>query len=135
MISYRRRRRRHYERNSTTTINVKFLNLNGARKASKWAELYTAMSSEAITVFAVAETHLRNLEEPPVQSGWQWAGCNRTGESRRGGGVGVICDLGQWLHVGANGGLLRRTYVDIWKHCWYPSAGRRRVPHGCTRAT
>ncbi|KAH7946585.1 hypothetical protein HPB52_001620 [Rhipicephalus sanguineus] len=98
MISYRRRRRRHYERNSNITINVGFLNLNGARKASKWAELYTAMSSEAITVFAVAETHLRNLEEPPVQSGWQWAGCNRTGESRRGGGVGVIWGNGStWV--------------------------------------
>ncbi|KAH6947369.1 hypothetical protein HPB50_018522 [Hyalomma asiaticum] len=83
---------------NTTTINVAFLNLNGARKASKLAELYTAISSEAVTLYAVAETHLRNLEEPPVHSGWQWAGFNRTGEYRKGGGVGVLwCNSSAWV--------------------------------------
>ncbi|KAH7963555.1 hypothetical protein HPB52_021631 [Rhipicephalus sanguineus] len=28
--------------------------------------------------------------EPPVDPDWQWVGCNRTGDSRKGGGVGVL---------------------------------------------
>ncbi|KAH6945254.1 hypothetical protein HPB50_007682 [Hyalomma asiaticum] len=97
VLRHRGRRRRHYKCN-TTTINVALLNLNGARKASKWAELYTAISSEAITLYAVAETHLRNLEEPPVHSGWQWAGCNRIGECLKGVGVGVLwCNSSAWV--------------------------------------
>ncbi|KAH6927355.1 hypothetical protein HPB50_002316 [Hyalomma asiaticum] len=97
VLRHRGRRRRHYKCNNTT-INVAFLNLNGARKASKWAELYTAISSEAITLYAVAETHIRNLEELPVHSGWQWAGCTRTGECRKGGGVGVLwCNSSAWV--------------------------------------
>lgn len=64
--------------------------MHGARKASKWSELYTTLDSEAVALYAVAETHLRNLEEPPIHPDWHWAGCNREDGSRKGGGVGVL---------------------------------------------
>ncbi|KAH7954694.1 hypothetical protein HPB49_020982 [Dermacentor silvarum] len=83
-------RRRNRCKRKASTINVGFLNLHGARKAAKWGELYTALKSESITLYAVAETHLRNLEEPPIDLEWHWAGCNRTDECRKGGGVGVL---------------------------------------------
>ncbi|KAH6941859.1 hypothetical protein HPB50_023665 [Hyalomma asiaticum] len=82
--------RRHHRRRITTNVNVGFLNLHGARKAAKWAELYATLNMENISLYGVAETHLRELEEPPVDPEWQWAGCNRTGDCRKGGGVGVL---------------------------------------------
>ncbi|KAH7943509.1 hypothetical protein HPB52_009165 [Rhipicephalus sanguineus] len=81
---------RHRRKRTITNVNVGFLNLHGARKAAKWAELYATLNREDITLYGVAETHLRELEEPPVDPDWQWAGCNRTGDSRKGGGVGVL---------------------------------------------
>ncbi|KAH6933398.1 hypothetical protein HPB50_014507 [Hyalomma asiaticum] len=82
--------RRHRRRRIATNVNVGFLNLHGARKAAKWAELYATLNMENISLYGVAETHLRELEEPPVDTEWQWAGCNRTGDCRKGGGVGVL---------------------------------------------
>ncbi|KAH6925290.1 hypothetical protein HPB50_003358 [Hyalomma asiaticum] len=82
--------RRHRRRRITTNVNVGFLNLHGARKAAKWAELYATLNMENISLYGVAETHIRELEEPPVDPEWQWAGCNRTGDCRKGGGVGVL---------------------------------------------
>ncbi|KAH7952464.1 hypothetical protein HPB52_023621 [Rhipicephalus sanguineus] len=76
-----RRRRR---RTRVTSTNIGFLNMHGARKPSKWEELYGVLDSEAIELYAVAETHLRELEEPPVNPLWQWAGNNREGEARKG---------------------------------------------------
>lgn len=32
---------------------------------SKWEELFQTIQAEDFTLFAVAETHLRDLEEPP----------------------------------------------------------------------
>ncbi|KAH6946067.1 hypothetical protein HPB50_011429 [Hyalomma asiaticum] len=43
-----------------------------------------------MSLYAVAETHLLGLEEPPVHPNWQWAGCNREPGSRKGGGIGVL---------------------------------------------
>ncbi|KAH7952342.1 hypothetical protein HPB52_022016 [Rhipicephalus sanguineus] len=69
--------------------------MHGARKPSKWEELYGVLDSEAIELYAVAETHLRELEEPPVNPLWQWAGNNREGEARKGGGIGFLWRSGQ----------------------------------------
>lgn len=70
-------------------FKVGFLNMNGASHEAKWEELYHMPSAEQISLYAVAETHLRNLEEPPVHPERCWAGTNRDGRSRKGGGVGV----------------------------------------------
>ncbi|KAH7947182.1 hypothetical protein HPB52_008063 [Rhipicephalus sanguineus] len=43
-----------------------------------------------MSLYAVAETHLLGLEEPPVHPNWQWAGSNREPGSRKGGGIGVL---------------------------------------------
>lgn len=48
------------------------------------------MEEEGITLYGVAETHLRDLERPPVNPLWNWAGCNRESTSRKGGGVGFL---------------------------------------------
>ncbi|KAH7961651.1 hypothetical protein HPB52_011092 [Rhipicephalus sanguineus] len=77
-------------RKKSKDIHVGFLNLHGARTASKWEELYQMMGEEDIEIYAVAETHLRVTEEPPVHKSWQWASLNRSGESRKGGGIGFL---------------------------------------------
>ncbi|KAM7306105.1 receptor-type tyrosine-protein phosphatase N2 [Ixodes scapularis] len=84
----RRRRRKHQ---NTVTERVEFLNLQGARREQKWQELYQAMDTESIVLFGVAETHLRDLEEPHIHPDWQWTGCNRQEGQRKGRGVGVLC--------------------------------------------
>ncbi|KAH9383325.1 hypothetical protein HPB48_024445 [Haemaphysalis longicornis] len=71
-------------------IRVGFLNLNGGRRELKWTELYRTLREDDIPLFAVAETHLRELEEPPAHSDWCWAGCNRAGQGRKGGGIGFL---------------------------------------------
>ncbi|KAL3214106.1 hypothetical protein MRX96_007234 [Rhipicephalus microplus] len=38
------------------------------------------MGDEDIEIYAVAETHLRVKEEPPVHKSWQWAGLNHSAE-------------------------------------------------------
>lgn len=45
---------------------------------------------EHLSLYAVVETHLRDLEEPPIDADWCWAGGNRIGTSRKGGGVGLL---------------------------------------------
>ncbi|KAL3259493.1 hypothetical protein MRX96_002127 [Rhipicephalus microplus] len=55
--AHRRRSRKKNE-----DIHVGFLNLHGARKASKWEELYQMIGDEDIKIYAVAETHLRVME-------------------------------------------------------------------------
>ncbi|KAH7943549.1 hypothetical protein HPB52_009205 [Rhipicephalus sanguineus] len=77
---------RRRSRKKSKDIHVGFLNLHGARTVSKWEELYQMMGEEDIEIYAAAETHLRVMEEPPVHKSWQWAGLNRSGESRKGGG-------------------------------------------------
>ncbi|KAL3211040.1 hypothetical protein MRX96_036663 [Rhipicephalus microplus] len=67
--------------------------MHGARREQKWGELYNALRDEEFSLCAVAETHLRNLEEPPIQPDWHWTGQNRSGQSHKGGGVGVL-----WRH-------------------------------------
>ncbi|KAH7942821.1 hypothetical protein HPB52_001603 [Rhipicephalus sanguineus] len=48
------------------------------------------MTAEHILLYAVAETHLRELEEPPIHADWRWEGKNRAGHGRKGGGVGFL---------------------------------------------
>lgn len=48
------------------------------------------MLETEMSLYAVAETHLLGLEEPPVHPNWQWAGSNREPGSRKGGGIGVL---------------------------------------------
>ncbi|KAH7963682.1 hypothetical protein HPB52_022410 [Rhipicephalus sanguineus] len=88
-MSRKRRRRHHYER-TNAKVTVGFLNLHGARMVAKWTELYKTLKEENIVLYGVAKTHLRELEEPPIDPEWQWVGCNRTGGCRKGGGVGVL---------------------------------------------
>ncbi|KAL3225115.1 hypothetical protein MRX96_004696 [Rhipicephalus microplus] len=57
---------------------------------SKWEELFQTIQADDFTLFAVPETHLRDLEEPPPNAEWHWEGYNRTVGSRKGGGVGVL---------------------------------------------
>ncbi|KAH7972898.1 hypothetical protein HPB52_018512 [Rhipicephalus sanguineus] len=64
--------------------------MNGARHVLKWEELYRTMTAEHILLCAVAETHLRELEEPPIHADWRWEGKNRAGHGRKGGGVGFL---------------------------------------------
>lgn len=74
--------------------------MNGARREQKWIELYSALDAEAFSLYAVAETHLRDLEHPPVHPEWHWSGKNRIGDCRKGGGVGLLWrrDM-QWQSV------------------------------------
>lgn len=67
-----------------------FLNMNGARRTQKGAELYRALEEEGMSVYAVAETHLRDEEQPPVHQDWCWTGQNRSGNDRKGRGVGLL---------------------------------------------
>ncbi|KAH9374804.1 hypothetical protein HPB48_019039 [Haemaphysalis longicornis] len=48
---------------------VGFPNMNGARGALKWEELYRLMGEEEFSLYAVAETHLWDLEEPASGNG------------------------------------------------------------------
>lgn len=64
--------------------------MNGTRRASKWSELYTSQESEAMKLYATAETHPHNLEEAPTHPDWPWVTCNWEDRSRRGSGVGVL---------------------------------------------
>ncbi|KAH7964512.1 hypothetical protein HPB51_027250 [Rhipicephalus microplus] len=67
--------------------------MHGARREQKSGELYNALRDEEFSLYAVAETPLRDLEEPPIQLDWHWTGQNKSGQSRKGGGVGVF-----WRH-------------------------------------
>ncbi|KAH7935717.1 hypothetical protein HPB52_012960 [Rhipicephalus sanguineus] len=83
-------RRRRVQHQNPGRISIAFLNLHGGRRLVKWEELYIGMEEEGITLYGVAETHLRDLERPPVNPLWNWAGCNRESTARGGGGVGFL---------------------------------------------
>ncbi|KAH9375961.1 hypothetical protein HPB48_013851 [Haemaphysalis longicornis] len=51
--------------------------MNGTRRTQKWAELYRALEEEGMSVYAVAETHLRDEEQPPIHQDWCWTGQSR----------------------------------------------------------
>ncbi|KAH8009087.1 hypothetical protein HPB51_010277 [Rhipicephalus microplus] len=44
-----------------------FLNMHGARREQKWGELYNVLRDEEFSLYAMGETNLRDLEEPPIQ--------------------------------------------------------------------
>lgn len=74
--------------------------MQGGRKQEKWLEIQTQLNDEAISVYALTETHLRDLEQPPVIDNFVWEGCNRMTGSRKGGGVGVLIRRGlKWRRV------------------------------------
>ena len=53
-----------------------------------------------MNVYALAETHLRDLEAPPVIDNYLWEGCNRTAGMKKGGGVGMLIKQGtDWQRV------------------------------------
>ncbi|KAH7971661.1 hypothetical protein HPB52_001159 [Rhipicephalus sanguineus] len=56
---------------------------DGKETATSQAQSTPTRPKAAIELYAVAETHLRELEEPPVNPLWQWAGNNREGEARK----------------------------------------------------
>lgn len=78
----KRIRRRTYHRQKTVTVG--FLNLQEARRNRKWQELLQEMEAADMSLFGVAETHLRDFAEPPVHSNGCWLGCKRVEEERRG---------------------------------------------------
>ncbi|KAH9378350.1 hypothetical protein HPB48_013587 [Haemaphysalis longicornis] len=67
------------------TVNIGFLNMHGARKASKREELYATLDREALAIYSVAETHLQGFGEPPIHRNRHWTGCNREADCRGGG--------------------------------------------------
>ncbi|KAG0430107.1 hypothetical protein HPB47_023004, partial [Ixodes persulcatus] len=88
---------------------VGFLNLQGARREHKWEELYRELEAEGMTLFGVAETHLRDIEEALTDANWCWAGRNRVEGQRRGGGVGVVRrSTSVWC----------KELRDCWDHIW-----------------
>ncbi|KAL3179611.1 hypothetical protein MRX96_037991 [Rhipicephalus microplus] len=48
------------------------------------------MTAENMLLYGVAETHLRELEKPPIHPEWRWEGKNRAGHGRKAGGVGFL---------------------------------------------
>ncbi|KAH7964216.1 hypothetical protein MRX96_058662 [Rhipicephalus microplus] len=66
-----KRRCRRHRKKKEANANVGFLNIHGGRKRSKWEELYQMLETEKMTLFAVAETHLLGLTEPPAHPNWQ----------------------------------------------------------------
>ena len=76
--------------------------MNGGRTQEKWLEIEHHLVEEGIDVYALTETHLRDLEEPPVMQNYVWEGCNRTAGARKGGGVGMLVRRGtNWQRVKA----------------------------------
>lgn len=58
--------------------------MQGGRKPGKWVEIQNQLEREEINVYALAETHLRDLEAPPVIDNYVWEGCNRTSGMKKG---------------------------------------------------
>ncbi|KAL3191676.1 hypothetical protein MRX96_059625 [Rhipicephalus microplus] len=110
------RRRHHHRKRTTTNVNVGFLNLHGARKAAKWAELYKTLNSEKIALYGVVETHLRELEEPPVDPRMAVGGLQSyrgLPQRRR-----RWCAVAQQYSLDANEGSLCRAHLGFWDYSW-----------------
>lgn len=81
-------------------VAISYINMQGGRKKAKWLEIEEQLNKEQIGVYAVTETHLRDLEEPPHIKNYVWEGCNRTISERKGGGVGMLIHRGaKWVRV------------------------------------
>ncbi|KAH7956866.1 hypothetical protein HPB52_013023 [Rhipicephalus sanguineus] len=114
----RRRRRGPRKKASSQAEKVGFLNMQGGRTEQKWGELVKIMHEEHFALMAVAETHLRDQEVPPSDTGFAWEGCNRQNGERRGGGLGCMWRLPQqWTRIKA----------ECSEHMWLSGniAGRR----------
>lgn len=82
--------------------NSRWLPKSSGRQA-KWEELHQMLEEEGMTLYGVAETHLRELEQPPINPRWNWGGCNRDTDGRKGGGVGFLwCSGSQWVHLSSS---------------------------------
>lgn len=86
----RKTAKRPRRRKKARSTVVGFLNIHGGRRRARWEELYQVLQEERVSLYAIAETHLRDLEEPPLHPDWSWAGSNRSNTSRKGGGVGFL---------------------------------------------
>lgn len=73
--------------------------MQGGRNRIKWDEIAEQLQTEHFQVYGVAETHLRDEEEPPFIAGYTWVGCNRKREERRGGGLGALVKGQDWERV------------------------------------
>ena len=81
-------------------VAISYINMQGGRKKAKWLEIEEQLNKEHIGVYAVTETHLRDLEEPPHIENYVWEGCNRIISERKGGGVGMLIHRGaKWYRV------------------------------------
>lgn len=83
--------------------------MQGGRKQEKWMEIQTQLEKEEIDVYALTETHLRDMEEPPVMDDYVWVGCNRAAGERKGGGVGMLI---------RRGGNWQRENQGCKEHLW-----------------
>lgn len=70
-------------------ITIGTLNMQGGSRL-KLAEIHTNAREEAIQIFAVTETHLRNDEKPYLDNEWKWVGNIRQTGEKKGGGVGFM---------------------------------------------
>ncbi|KAG0432873.1 hypothetical protein HPB47_020427 [Ixodes persulcatus] len=67
--SQKRRRRRRNRKVARKGTKVAFLNMQGGRGEGKWNEVAAMMDKEEISIFGLAETHLRGKEGPPIFPG------------------------------------------------------------------
>ena len=68
-----------------------FLNVNSGRRQDKWNELKRVAKVLNMDAIAIAETHLRDDEQPKIWDGWTWFGKNRIGPcTKKGGGIGIF---------------------------------------------
>lgn len=88
------------KKRAKTRVAISYINMQGGRKKAKWLEIEEQLNKEKIGVYAVTETHLRDLEEPPHIDNYVWEGCNRVISERKGGGVGMLIHSGtKWERV------------------------------------
>lgn len=95
-------------------------------------EIQTQLEKEEIDVYALTETHLRDMEEPPVMDDYVWVGCNRAAGERKGGGVGMLIRRGgnwQRENQGCKEHLWVSGTVGGKRHGWeWPICGQGMTP-------
>lgn len=66
------------------------MNIQGGRRKGKWEELIHDNQLSGLNTLCVTETHLKEDERIPEQTGWIWEGVNRGKKEKKGGGIGFI---------------------------------------------
>ncbi|XP_077486776.1 uncharacterized protein LOC144098101 [Amblyomma americanum] len=115
-MATRRSRKKTTKKKFNTRI--RYINMQYGRKRAKWLEIEQQLKDEEVGVYALCETHLRDLEDPPFIDGYVWEGSNRTTTERKGGGVGML------IHQGTNWQRIKSTCKE---HVWVSGtiAGKR----------